>query len=79
MVFAQYLVVHDGIEMEFRCPNPGPGQASEYVIKVTDTELAGVSTQAQLRTLLTTKLNRKIRATGIATKLDQFLNQSITV
>ena len=74
-----YRVTDTGIEMNFLCPAPGPGQNSYYTIMLTDAELASVTNQAQLRTLVTTKLNRKIRATNIASKLDQFVGQSITI
>jgi len=79
LVFTSYVVIDAGIEMAFICSNPGPGEVSEYTILMTDAELATVTTQAQLRTLVTTKLNRRYRATGIASKLDQFILQSITI
>ena len=74
-----YIVEDGGIRMHFVCLAPGPGQVSDYFIFLTDTELAGVSNQPQLNTLVTTKLNRSLRATGIASKLDQFVGNSITV
>ena len=74
-----YRVTDEGIELNFLCPDPGPGQNSYYVILLTDAELVAVANQSQLRTLVTTKLNRKIRATNIASKLDQFVGQSITI
>lgn len=79
LVFSSYAV-HDGdIEFRFVCPDPGPGEPSEYTVTATDTELSTVNTAAQLRTLLTTKLQRKWRQSGIASKLDTFLGQSITI
>lgn len=74
-----YLVEDGGIRLHFLCTNPGPGQNSDYFVFLTDTELAGASNQAQLRTLVENKLNRALRASGIASKLDQFVGQSITV
>ena len=77
--FSSYTVLDTGIEMTFTCPNPGPGEYSHYVILLTDAELATVTTQVQLRTLVTSKLQRRYRATGIASKLDQFIGQTLTV
>lgn len=79
MTFRDYEVQDTQIVMHFTCPAPGAGNVSDYYIALTDTELAGVSTQGQLATLVTTKLNRKLRSTGIATKLDAFIGQSLTV
>lgn len=79
MTFTDYQVTDQGILFHFVCANPGPGQPSDYYVLVTDTELAGVSTQQQLVTLVTGKLQRRFRATGIATKLDPLVGQSITI
>jgi hypothetical protein len=51
----------------------------KYAILLTDAELAGVSTPTALRTLVTTKLNRKIKASLVASKLDAFIGQSVTL
>jgi len=77
--FTGFEVVDEGIRFIFVCLNPGPGQANDYAFLATDAELAAVTTQAQLQTLVTNKLNRMIRATGIASKLTPFIGQSITV
>lgn len=77
--FSAYTVTHQGIELHFDCVDPGPGLESRYAILVTDGELASVTTQVQLRNLVVQKLQRAIRATGIASKLDQFLGQSVTI
>lgn len=74
-----YRVEDGGIHMHFVCANPGAGQVSDYFIFLTDADLAGAANQNQLLTLVTTKLNRALRATGIASKLDQFVGQSITI
>lgn len=79
MTFTAYDVEDDGIRLRFVCSNPGGGEPSDYDILLTDAELAGVSTQAQLKTLVTTKLQRRWRAYGIASKIDQFVGQSITI
>ena len=74
-----YQVTDDGIMMWFVCGDPGPNMPTGYSVLVTDAELAGISTTAQLKTLVTTKLQRKYRATGISTKLDSLIGQSITI
>lgn len=79
LTFTRYKVTDAGITMAFNANDPGPRADNEIVILLTDAELAGVTTQAQLRTLVMNKLNRKIRATGIATKLDPFIGQTLTV
>lgn len=79
LTFIRYSVNDTGIALVFNADYPGPGKENEIVIMVTDAELAGVSTQPQLRTLVTTKLNRKLRAVGLSTKLDPFIGQSLTI
>ena len=75
----QGLLAAPGLYLHFVCANPGPGEVSDYYVIVTDAELAGISTQAALRTLVITKLQRAYRASGIASKLDQFIGQSVTI
>lgn len=77
--FTAYEVTDAGIRMDFVCPNPGAGEANDYAILVTDAELATVTTLPQFTTLVTSKLQRKIRATNIATKLDPRLGQSLII
>ena len=74
-----YQIEDGGIRLHFVCANPGPGQVSDYFIFLTDADLAAVTSQAQLRTLVETKLRRALRATGIASKLDQFVGASVTI
>lgn len=79
MVFTSYEVNDGDITFHFVSPDPGPGEASDYYVAMTDVELAAAANAAQLRTALTTKLGRKLRANGIASRLDSFIGQSITV
>lgn len=79
MIFSAYAVEDGGIRLRFVCSNPGGGEPSDYDCVLTDAEIAGVNTQAQLRTLVTTKLGRKLRATGFTAKLDPFIGQSVTI
>ncbi len=79
MTFVGYAVEDGGVRMRFVCSNPGGGEPSDYDILLTDAEIAGVSTTAQLRTLVTSKLGRKLRATGFTSKLDPFIGQTVTI
>ena len=79
VVFESYAVVNDGIELTFLAPDPGPAEESYRIIRLTDAELAGVSTQVQLRNLVIAKLQRKERAANIASKLDPFIGQSLVI
>ena len=66
-----------GIRMWFMCATPGGGNASNYSIILTDAEVAAVVNAAGLKTLVETKLGRKLRATNIASKLDSLIGQSV--
>jgi hypothetical protein len=79
LTFKGYAVQDTGIQMDFVNFFPGPGKPTDYSIFLTDAELSAVATQVQLRTLVTTKLQRKLQAAGIATKLDQFIGQTVTI
>lgn len=79
MTFNRYVVEDDGIRLWFVCSNPGGGEPSDYTIFFTDAELSAITTQVQLRSAVITKLQRAYRATNIATKLDQFIGQSVTI
>lgn len=79
MTFTSYEVRDGDVLFHFVCADPGPGMESDYYIPVTDAELSATANAAQLRTALTTKLTRKLRANGIASRLDSFIGQSITV
>lgn len=79
LTFRAYDVEDGGIRLRFVSPDPGPGRVSDYDVLLTDTELVAVTTQAQLRTLVIDKLNRKLRAANIASKLDAFIGQSLVI
>lgn len=68
-----------GVRMHFVCLNPGPEQPNDYYILVSIDELTAITTQLQLRTLVQDRLNQQIRFTGIASKLDPFIGQTLTV
>ena len=79
MVFMDYQVQDTGVQLHFVCPDPGGGEASDYYIFVTDSEIAGITNLSTAKTLITTKLGRRLRATGLATKLDLLIGQSMVV
>ena len=73
--FVSYQVTDAGTELTFERLDAD----QRYVVLLTDAELAGVSTQVQLRKLVVTKLNRKIKASLVASKLDAFIGQTVTL
>jgi hypothetical protein len=79
MTFIGYEVQDDGILLTFLCGDPGAGEASLWPVMVTNAELAAVTTLTEFRNLVITKLQRKYRAAGIASKLDGLIGQSVTV
>lgn len=79
LTFTGYTVDDAGIRSHFVCLNPGPGQANDYDIFLTDAELAGAQTQAQLVALAQGKLNRLLTAAGLAAKLDLLIGQSLVL
>ena len=79
MTFTEYGITDTGIQMNFVCYNPGPGLPTDYTVFLTDAEIAAVSNLAQFKSLVLGKLQRKFRATGIASKLDQYIGQSVVI
>lgn len=79
LTFVRYEVERDGVTLWFLCHDPGAGQPSDYPVFVSNTELAAITTQLQLRDLCLAKLKRWYRADGIASKLDALIGQSITL
>lgn len=77
MTFIDYLVNDDGVILHFLCPNPGAGMESDYYVLLTDAEIGSVATIPLLAALVKTKLQRKLRATGMAAKLDSLIGQSL--
>lgn len=75
--FTGYAMTDDGIRLVFSVDDPGAGRPSEWAVGLTDAELAGVSTMAQFRALVVSKLQRKVQAAGVASKLDPLVGQSV--
>jgi len=80
MTFVGYDIIETGgISMKFVCSNPGGGEPSDYTVFITDAELTGTANLAALKTLVTDKLKRRYRATGLSTKLDPLIGSTITI
>lgn len=79
MKFIGYEILDDGIvACTFLCLLPGAGEPSNYVIHLSDSEITG-STLAQLKTLVTQRLQRKFRSNGLSTYLDGLIGQDVTI
>lgn len=79
LTFTGYTVEDGGITLRFLCGDPGGGEPSDYTVLLTDAEIATVANAAQFRSLVLGKLQRKLRASGIATRLDLYIGQSVTL
>lgn len=79
LTFTGYTVLDAGTQLQFVSPDPGPGRPSDYAVLVTDAEMAAVTTAQQLRDLVLAKLQRKLLAALVASRLDGFLGQSVTL
>lgn len=79
LTFLRYEVEDTGTLLEFLHASPGPGNATNYTIRFTDAELAAVTTALQLRNAVQAKLRRKLQAENIASKLDTFIGQTVTI
>lgn len=79
LTFTSYQVEDSGFVLTFYDANPGPGNENYKNILITDAELASVTSQAELQTLVLLKLRRKLLAAGIASKLDPFIGQIVTI
>jgi len=72
--FAGYVVHDDSVAFEM-----DDDSQRRVTLFVANAELAAVTTAAQLRDLIEAKLRRKVNREGIASKLDAFLGQSVTI
>jgi len=77
--FVAYRVKDSTIDMLFDWADAPPGTCTDIVVVLTDAELAAVSSQANLVALARTKLKRKMKAEGIANKLDAAIGQTIMI
>lgn len=74
-VLTDYEADESGVTLHFVSPNPGPGQATDYYVRVLDNEIAGQATAESLSAFILTKLQKKIRAAGYSTKVDPLLGR----
>lgn len=79
MVFTDYQIKDEGLELHFVCPNPGAGEASDYYVLATDAELSVITKVSEFKTLIVNKLQRKLRAANLASKLDPYVGQSVVI
>ena len=64
MVYQGRTVTDAGVVVRFICPDPGPGEVSDYSILITAADVASVTTLASLQTILISKLQAKYRETA---------------
>lgn len=80
MRFIRYEVIDDArIECTFQCDAPGAGEKNLYVIHLTFAEISANSAVQLRDNFVIPRLQRQIRATGISTKLDGLINQSVVI
>lgn len=85
LTFTRYEVQRDGVLLWFVCPDPGPGEPSDYNLFFPDAELGIVTTPIVVTSLATfqsaviAKFGRMVRANAIASKLDSLIGRSITL
>lgn len=80
MQFTRYETLDNGlVRLWFVSGDPGPGEASDYDITLTDAQITEAANAAALRTLAQTALDRKYRGATIAAKLDPVLGAEFTV
>ena len=79
LTFSSYRIDDNGVYLTFTAQDPGADKLSDYTVFVTDAEITG-STLAQLKTIVTNRLDRKIQAAGgLAAKLSALIGQSVTI
>ncbi len=74
----RYAIEDTGVRFYFIAFDPGPGLESEYNVFIIDGDINNTNAN-QMATLITTRLTRKIRATGLTTKIDPIIGQKWTV
>jgi hypothetical protein len=79
LTFTRYEVTDTGVRFWFVCPDPGPGEQSDYQVFLTDAEMGAITSLATFNSALLAKLKRQWRAEGIASKLDSLIGRSITL
>lgn len=77
--FRGYEITESGMTLRFTVADPGPGEPTDYLVTITDTDLGTITNAADFRALVMARLSRRARGTGIAAKLDAFVGQSVTL
>lgn len=69
-----------GIILRFVCHDPGPGEPSDYEIKLTDAVVATLDTEQKWAQAALVELTRKYRKTSvIAARLDALVGKTLTL
>lgn len=71
--------IDTGLKVTFNWQDAPPGTATQVEVFCTDAELAGASNNVQLRSLLTTKLQRFLGQDSASLKLAAAIGTVITV
>ena len=79
MKFVDYVVGDEFATLHFLCSNPGPGQPSDYYIKLLNSDIETILTAGDFNTLIQTALKRKYRADGIAQYLDRYKDTEVII
>lgn len=79
LTFKGYDVDDNGVKLHFVCADPGGGEANDYYLSLTFADLSTVTDLASFNTLVTTRLQRNLRLTGVASKLDALIGRSLVI
>lgn len=77
LMLTSYEPIDGGsIALTFECSDPGGGEPSNWIIQITDTELADA---ADIKVLIAEKLQRKFRSKDISSRLDPLIGLKVTI
>ena len=79
MTFTGYCVEDAGVRLNFVAGTRSGGEPSDYSIFATDAELASLTSAADFLTFVTARLNRKVKAVGIAARLDGLIGRKVVI
>ena len=79
MTFSGYCVEDSGVRLNFTAGPRQGGEKSDYSIFASDAELAALSSAADFLTFVTARLNRKVKAAGIASRLDGLIGRKVVI
>lgn len=79
MTFSRYSVEDGGVRLYFVAGPRSGGEPSDYCILLTDAQLAAAGTAVDFLALVMTSLSRKVKASGIAARLDPLIGRKVTI